>query len=145
SPSNLQGGQQQLMDLAGDGQKYLVQFSPPFQGFYEHQEDGQWGLFTPFLSSPNIPWNSPNLKFIDLDGDGHSDVLLSEDEVFTWYRSLARDGFEPAETVRKPFDEEKGPSLICADATQSLYLAALPAAAKRSNSSIFPPRIASHP
>ena len=123
SPSNLQSGQQQLMDLAGDGQKYLVQFSPPLQGFYEHQEDGQWGPFTPFLSSPNIPWNDPNLKFIDLDGDGHSDILLSEDEVFTWYRSLARDGFEPAERVRKPFDEEKGPSLIFADGTQSIYLA----------------------
>ncbi|MFL5624171.1 MAG: toxin TcdB middle/N-terminal domain-containing protein, partial [Ktedonobacteraceae bacterium] len=123
SPSNLQSGQQQLMDLAGDGQKYLVQFSPPLQGFYEHQEDGQWGPFTPFLSSPNIPWNDSNLKFIDLDGDGHSDILLSEDEVFTWYRSLARDGFESAETVRKPFDEEKGPNLVFADGTQSIYLA----------------------
>jgi len=126
SPSNLQSGQQQLIDLVGDGHKYLVQFSPPLQGFYEHVEDGEngdWGPFTPFLFSPNVAWNDPNLKFIDLDGDGHSDILLSEDEVFSWYRSLARDGFGPAETVRKPFDEEKGPTLVFADATQSIYLA----------------------
>ncbi len=124
SRSNLQSGQQQLMDLAGDGHKYLVQYSAPLKGFYERDdEDGQWGPFTPFLHSPNIAWNDPNLKFVDLDGDGFPDILLTEDEVFTWYRSLARDGFEPADRVRKARDEEKGPTLVFADPTQSIYLA----------------------
>src|SRR5712692_8341454 len=124
SLSNLQSGQQQLMELAGDGHKYLVQYSAPLKGFYERDdEDGQWGPFTPFLHSPNIAWNDPNLKFMDLDGDGFPDILLSEDEAFNWYRSLARDGFEPAERVRKARDDEKGPTLVFADPTQSIYLA----------------------
>src|SRR6266851_1942732 len=123
SLANLTGGQQQLLDLAGDGHKYLVQFSGPMQGYYERTSDEQWDSFTPFLSVPNVDWNDPNLRFIDLNGDGYADLLLTEDEVFTWYPSLAKEGFGPAEIVRKPFDEEQGPALVFADATQSIYLA----------------------
>jgi hypothetical protein len=32
----------------------------------------------------------PNLRFVDLDGDGHADVLITEDEAFTWHQSSAR-------------------------------------------------------
>ena len=60
---------------------------------------------------------------MDLDGDGFPDVLISEHEVFTWYRSHSKEGFGPAHRVSKPFDEESGPALIFADATQSIYLA----------------------
>ena len=117
------GRGQQLMDLAGDGQLCLVQFGQPLPGYYERDPEGEWRPFVPFASSPNIDWNSPNLKSIDLNGDGHADILISEDEVFTWYPSRAKDGFGPAETVPKVIDEEKGPALIFADGTQSIYLA----------------------
>lgn len=122
SVADLQGGQQQLMDLAGDGQLDLVQFSDPLPGYYE-RDNGEWSPFIPFESSPNIAWNDPHLRFIDLNGDGHADILISEDEVFVWYPSRAEEGFGPAEVVRKPYDEEKGPVLVFADSTQSIYLA----------------------
>jgi RHS repeat-associated protein len=123
SLASLGSGRQQIMDLAGDGEKCLVQFSKPVAGFYERDEQGQWGPFTPFASNPNISWNDPNVKVIDLDGDGFSDILISEDQVFTWYPSRAKEGFGPSETVRKASDEEKGPALVFADPTQSVYLA----------------------
>ena len=50
-------------------------------------------------------------------------MLITEDEVFTWYPSLAEEGFGPAERVRQALDEEKGPRLVFADGTQSIYLA----------------------
>lgn len=71
----------------------------------------------------SVSWSDPNLRMIDLDGDGFSDVLISEDEVFTWYQSYARKGFGPFQTVRKPNDEEQGPALVFADPSQSIYLA----------------------
>ena len=68
-------------------------------------------------------WNDPNLRFIDLDGDGHADILITEDAALTWFPSLAREGFGPAYSTSKPFDEERGPALVFADGTQSIYVA----------------------
>ena len=113
----------QLMDLAGDGQKDLVLLDEPLSGFYERTEDGRWEAFVPFTSFPNVRWDNPNLRFVDLNGDGHADVLITDDEVFTWYPSKAEDGFGSSEQVLKERDEEKGPTLVFADATQSVYLA----------------------
>jgi RHS repeat-associated protein len=123
SLANLDGASQQLIDLAGDGQLDLVIFGAPSPGFYERTQDEGWARFQAFRYLPNIRWDDPNLRFIDLTGDGHADILITEDEVLTWYPSLAEEGFEAARYVRKPFDEERGPRLVLADGTQSIYLA----------------------
>ncbi len=120
----LAGGGQHLLDLAGDGQLDLVAFGGPAPGFFERTEDRGWGPFRPFVRRPDIPWDGPNLRFVDLDGDGHADVLVTEDDAVTWYPSLAADGFGPARRVARPgADEEAGPRLVFADGTQSVYLA----------------------
>jgi RHS repeat-associated protein len=123
SSAALRSGQQQLLDVAGDSQLDLVALSGPTPGFFERTQDKSWDQFTPFSSLPNIQFDDPNLRFIDLDGDGHADVLITGTDVFIWHHSLAREGFGPAQRVAKAFDEEKGPKLIFADGTQSVYLA----------------------
>lgn len=117
------GSTAQFLDLAGDGQIDLVEFSGTTPGFFERTTEGGWEPFTPFTSLPNIAWQDSNLRFIDLNGDGHADVMLSEDYAFTWFPSLGEDGFAQAERVSQPFDEEQGPTLIFADPEQSIYLA----------------------
>src|SRR6185369_349184 len=123
SVANLKGGRQQFLDLAGDGQLDLVQFAGPLPGFYERSQGQDWSQFTPFASLPDIDWDNPHLKFVDLTGDGHADVMIDEDQVFTWYPSLAEEGFGAAARITKALDEEKGPRLVFGDKTQSIYLA----------------------
>src|ERR1700730_2611738 len=62
---------------------------------------GGWAGFTRFKSVPNINTKEPNLRFVDVTGDGHPDILISEDTVFTWYESLAKDGFAPPRRAPK--------------------------------------------
>lgn len=121
----LTAGKAQFLDLAGDGQVDLVELDRPLAGFYERTDDQEWEPFRAFQSIPNVAWNDPNLKFIDLTGDGHADVLITEEQVFTWYPSLAEDGFGTAARVTVPTDEERGPRVVFADGTQTISLADL--------------------
>ncbi len=123
SLANMGSGHQQLLDLAGDGSLDLVELRGPVPGFYERTDEGQWGSFTPFTSLPVLDWDDPNLKFVDLTGDGHADVLVAEENIFTWYPSLAEEGFGPGEKLSQGFDEEKGPRLIFADGAEAIFLA----------------------
>lgn len=120
---SLAGGQAQLMDLAGDGQLDLVVREGPTPGFHEHDGEEGWGPFRPFTARLNRDTRDPNLRFIDLDGDGLADALITEDEAFVWHASLAEEGFGPARRVQQELDEETGPRLVFSDPTQSIYLA----------------------
>ncbi|MFN0252801.1 MAG: SpvB/TcaC N-terminal domain-containing protein [Kofleriaceae bacterium] len=121
----LASGGQQLVDLTGDGRLDVVAFAGPTPGFYERTPDDDWEPFRAFEQVPAVRWDDPNLRLVDLDGDGHADVLITENEVVTWHRSRGERGFESAARVPQPEDEEHGPRLVLADGTQSIYLADL--------------------
>src|SRR5262249_47695818 len=113
----------QFIDLAGDGQLDCVVLDRPTAGFFKRTEDEDWDPFRPLPAAPNVDWSDPNLRLIDIDGDGHPDILVAEDEVFTWFPSLAESGFGAPARVPKARDEEKGPAIIFADPAQTIFLA----------------------
>jgi len=117
------GARPQFMSLASDGHQALVNFEEPRRGYYERTDLADWEDFSPFPSFPNLDTRNPNLKFLDVDGDGLTDILVSEDEVMAWYQSLGRAGFGPRQYARKPYDDEQGPALIFNDPTQSIFQA----------------------
>jgi hypothetical protein len=107
SHTNLSGGQR-FLDLSGSGRLDLVDLSEPNPGFFKRTEDAGYEPFQTFTSLPKIDWTDPNLKFVDVTGDGLADILVSEDGVFSWYASVGESGFDLAQLVRTPWDEEKG-------------------------------------
>lgn len=118
------GSQLQLMDLDADGSKQLVNMNGNLGGYFELCEQEEGGhSFRTFTSLPQIPMGDPNVRFIDLNGDGRPDILISEDHVFTWYESAGRKGYENRHQIIKPNDEENGPCLIFADLEQTIFLA----------------------
>ncbi|MFB9691976.1 SpvB/TcaC N-terminal domain-containing protein [Amorphoplanes digitatis] len=113
----------QLMDLGGDGRLDLAVLGGPDAGVYQHDEDDGWRPFRPFRHRLTVDPDDPNLRLVDLDGDGLPDVLITEGDSLVWHRGLGLDGFGPAFRIPVPGDERRGPRVVFADATENVQLA----------------------
>ncbi|HVH48178.1 MAG TPA: toxin TcdB middle/N-terminal domain-containing protein, partial [Labilithrix sp.] len=123
SPSEVRGAGTQLVDVEGDGNLDLVFHGNPLSGWFARTVDKSWAAFRPLPNVPRIDWADPNLRFLDIDGDGHADVVITEHDAFLIYRSRARDGFFPYERVPKARDEQDGPAVVFSDAHEGIFLA----------------------
>ncbi|MET9385993.1 SpvB/TcaC N-terminal domain-containing protein [Streptomyces sp. NPDC002928] len=125
------GGRTELLDLDGDGRPAVVDFAGPTPGYTERADgltepsDQDWKPFRPFRSRPDLAWDDPNLRFVDLSGDGRADVLVTGEPGWTWYRSLGEEGFDTGGRTWPAPDEESGPRLVFSDRTSSIHLADL--------------------
>jgi RHS repeat-associated protein len=117
------GSRYQIGDLDGNGQSDIAIFSPQLAGYQEMDKEGEWNNFIAFKDIPNINFEDPQLKMIDLTGDGHADVLITENSCFTTYYSKAKEGYEPAKRLSKEMDENKGPNIVFNDGTQTIFTA----------------------
>lgn len=117
------GDNLQLADLDADGGKQLVSFNEESAGFFELDDNNEWQNFKPFETLPNLNFGDANARMLDLNGDGRPEVVLSEEQCFTWYGSEGRTGFSAAQKTPKPFEEEKGAGILFSDATHCVFLA----------------------
>jgi RHS repeat-associated protein len=113
----------QLMALDGDGMLDVIDFDGGEPGYYARTVERDFTSLQRFCSLPQIDWGDPNLKFIDITGDGLTDILIAEDGIFTWYAGLGSAGFDVGQYVRVPWDEDKGPTVVFADGTDTIFIA----------------------
>jgi RHS repeat-associated protein len=112
-----------FMDLGGDGHLDLVDFNDPSPGCYEHDDEEGWNPYRPFHSRVNRQIGGPGTRFIDLDGDGLADLMVTEDNAIVWHQSHGLDGFGPATNVPLAFDEEQGPTRAFINDTETIHVA----------------------
>lgn len=119
----LAGARNQLLDLSGEGRLDLTVLSGALAGYHRRTLDDGWDAFRPFACLPNLVWDDPNLRFVDLTGDGLADVMLPGDDELLWNQSLGSDGFDATQRIALEADEERGPRLIAAGAAEGVFLA----------------------
>jgi hypothetical protein len=115
---NVNAGEFQFMDLAGDGQVDVVYGHSAFST----RTDNGWSALHPFQSFPNIDFDDPRIRFVDLTGNGLADIIILGDQVFTWYQSAGYKGHRNPSNVLIPF-EKSAPRIVFADKTEKMYFA----------------------
>jgi RHS repeat-associated protein len=117
------GANVQLMSLNGDGRLDAVRLSGPTPGFFERTRNFDWSPFVPFRQAPRHDYAARGVHFLDVDGDGLTDILIAKDDGFVWHPSLSRDGYGASRRVTAAHDEARGAPLLTTDDQESIFLA----------------------
>ncbi|MCB9165205.1 MAG: VCBS repeat-containing protein [Flavobacteriales bacterium] len=85
----LGSGAVQLMDADGDGRVDLVMNTSNFAGYYSLNHDGEWDAdsFRPYRTRPPLNLQSAQAQFMDLSGDGRTDVLINADRFICYFQN----------------------------------------------------------
>jgi RHS repeat-associated protein len=110
-------------DMAGDGIADLLVNTGPLPGFFETTPDGAWDRFVPYESPPGFTPQDPNVRLLDLTGDGRADALVTEDERFLWFECRGEQGFAPPRAVGRVHDLNEFPDVYFSDPTRRVRLA----------------------
>jgi RHS repeat-associated protein len=112
-----------LVSLNSDGRLDLVELEGPAPGYFERTRDFDWTPFRPFASAPKLDYARRGVHFLDIDGDGITDILVAEDNVFVWYPSLSRDGYGAPKRVTQSHDERRAAVVLTTDDYETIFLA----------------------
>jgi RHS repeat-associated protein len=110
-----------LLDLRLDGRLSNLLSAEWTFGFQTANEKESWSAFTTFSTTVNRPLKDPAVRYLDIDGDGIADIVISDDSV--WYLSLGEDGFRSPGSVPGYHNEERGPQHVFSSIDESIYLA----------------------
>jgi hypothetical protein len=113
----------QLLDVLGTGRVALVHLDGEAPGYRARRPDGSWSDELPFARAPRLDWNDPNLRLLDLDGDGRADVLITDHEVMRFHRFRGEVGWDPEVVVERAIDDRLGPQLLFSDPTGNTLIA----------------------
>lgn len=110
-------------DMGGDGLADIVVKAPSLSGFYEATPDGNWKAFKHFESMPSFNLADPNVRLVDLTGDGLSDVFVTRERHFLWFQCLGEKGYGEPRVVERRHNLDEFPDVNFADPAGRVRLA----------------------
>ena len=110
-------------DMGGDGQADLVIETSQMAGFYEATPAGSWKSFKLFESIPTLNLRDPNTRLVDLTGDGLSDILVTGDDHFFWFKCLGERGYGNRRVVNRIYNQNEFPDVSFNDPQGRVRLA----------------------
>ena len=95
----------------------------PLPGFFETTSDGTWQTFKPYDAFPSFDLADPNVRLVDLTGDGLSDALMTQADHFLWFECLGEKGFAPPTHIARKHDLDQFPDVFFNDPAGRVRLA----------------------
>ncbi|KAK3937414.1 virulence plasmid 65kDa B protein-domain-containing protein [Diplogelasinospora grovesii] len=123
APNAGDDGKTALLDLDGNGRLDVVRTELGRQGFYERTDEGGWTEFRAFASWPSVDQEDPNLRYLDLTGNGLADIVISQADNFLWFPALGTEGYGEGRRAFAGSSEDDGPRLLFSDGLETIYLA----------------------
>lgn len=118
-------GTGQITTLDNDGQPFLASYGA-LAGYAERIPEADcWADYRPFPKLPNIAFDDPKVRWLDLNGDGRPEVCLLNDEVLSWWENQGTDGIGNRTDCPLESDEQNGPAQIFLSNLESIYTADL--------------------
>ena len=115
------GGSTQISNLEANGQLYLSRLGQ-HSGYTKRDHNGSWSPFRTFGQTPNINLSDPDIRHIDLNGDGKPEILILRDELLRWYPNEGEAGYAEEHRSYTGIDEDKGPNRIFQNDLESIFL-----------------------
>lgn len=110
-------------DMGGDGLPDLVISGEQMSGFCEATQIGVWKPFREFGYMPSFLLSDPNVRLIDLTGDGLSDILVSSEDSFLWFKCMGESGYSRMNLIPRKRDLNEFPDVYFDDSQGRVRLA----------------------
>jgi RHS repeat-associated protein len=112
----------ELEDLEGDGNLHLVSIEGREAGHYRRDRaTDEWEGFTALRGLPRIDLANAHVQRIDLNGDGHTDLLIDHLDRLVWYPSMGADGFDGPRELAKPDTSAGGAPTLTQDSRMRTF------------------------
>ncbi|MCB1227012.1 MAG: hypothetical protein KDK99_14440 [Verrucomicrobiales bacterium] len=134
-------GRMQLMDLAGDGALDVVMFDGHGASFSERTEAQGWTPPRPLERAAAFDTTDTSVRFMDITGDGRTDIVRVEHETLLYQESRGEEGFGHVHRIAKEMRKWIDARLSFTEVKQSTFLADMSGDGLTDIVSIMPGRV----